>query len=25
MLVITLTTNLYLRRIGEKRYVFKER
>lgn len=25
MLVVTLTTNLYLRRLGEKRYVFKER
>lgn len=25
MLVITLTTNLYLRRLGEKRYVFRQR
>jgi putative spermidine/putrescine transport system permease protein len=25
MLAVTLTTNLYLRRLGEKRYVFKQR
>jgi putative spermidine/putrescine transport system permease protein len=25
MLAVTLTTNLYLRRVGEKRYVFKQR
>jgi ABC-type sulfate transport system permease component len=25
MLAVTFTTNLYLRRVGEKRYVFKQR